>query len=305
MESFNVVPMEDIDYLLINNNLSTTGNKYLTAWNFILQNPNVLAPVSIADYVIAYNIFNEKKYVPVMNPYNIITSNYRLDDLNSERTIRIMKYLNKLDETDFFKDLPDEVIANIISNLDCEQIFSLCKISQRFQFICKNYKYDVYKNISFELKDFNPVILCKSFKHNRRSIYYRIFRRNYTSTIIVDNYGNVNILIKDLSLKTIVKHQLAGIENIISIDYYDNILYLLDSFGNVYTTNLINEDDGILLPSSSIKNTDHMNIIQICSNKYGCYLLSINGDVYKFGEKLPLLHNVVSIFRDEATTIIE
>jgi hypothetical protein len=41
MTSFNNIPIKDIDYLLISNGLSTGGNKYETALNFIRTQPNI------------------------------------------------------------------------------------------------------------------------------------------------------------------------------------------------------------------------------------------------------------------------
>lgn len=51
MTSFNDIPIKDINYLLTNNKLSLLGNKYLTAWNFLITNPTVNIPISIADWI--------------------------------------------------------------------------------------------------------------------------------------------------------------------------------------------------------------------------------------------------------------
>ena len=67
MQSFINVPIKDINYLLKSNNLPLIGDKYLTAWNFLLTNPQVNIPVTIADYIIAYNI--QKNNIPTTSLY--------------------------------------------------------------------------------------------------------------------------------------------------------------------------------------------------------------------------------------------
>lgn len=58
--NFRDIPIKDIEYLLTSNDKSLSGNKYLTAWNLILKynGESIKIPISIANWIIAYNLSN-------------------------------------------------------------------------------------------------------------------------------------------------------------------------------------------------------------------------------------------------------
>jgi hypothetical protein len=283
MEPFTSVPLGDIDYMISTYNLPTVGNKYSTVWNFVSETSDILVPESISNYIMAYNLFNTGVDIPVINTYDIIMfdNNFGLD---KDRMIKIMKILGKLDESDPFMNLPDEVIPNIISNLDCDQIMYVCKISQRFNSICKRYRDDIFKNINMNLSDYDPVILCKASKLNNRVVLIK------TSLIVVDDKGDVHIVDNGVHSK------IPDVKNIISIANSRSDLYLLDSFGKIY---MIKSFDATA--PLTIKQSDRENVVQILTNRIGVYLLYSNGDVEH--NNIIIVKNVVGMFFEGKTRI--
>jgi len=303
MQSFDNVPVEDINYLLSSNNLPLTDNKYLTAWNFIINNPNINVPVSIADYVIAYNI--QKSNISTITLYDIIKSNYKIQNLSSERTIRILKYLNKLDETDPFINLPNEIVAKILSELDCEQILTLCKISKRFGNICRYYKNTLFDRFlsekGFTIREYKPEIICKALNFNKRIAdcgEYEVDDETYYLYTNITSDGRVigSLILGD----DFINFEIEGIKNIISVVYNPNNHYLLflDSFGEVYKSETILDDHII----ESLKNPKHIfnlkNIIQIVTDNDNPAFLDIYGNVFIY-DKFIIINNIIEMFVDE------
>jgi hypothetical protein len=192
MQSFTSVPIADIDYLLKSNNLSLNKDKYLTSWNFIISNSGVDVPVSIADYVVAYNL--QRENIPVMTVFDVVTSNYKIIGLNTERTIRVLRYLNKLDENAFI-ELPDEIIVKILSELPCDQILTLCKISKRFNDICKHHRRALFDRFlkGFTIAEYNPRIICKALDLNERIITIETLKNSKIKklTLYIGSYGKL------------------------------------------------------------------------------------------------------------------
>lgn len=65
--NFRDIPPKDINYIISHYKLPSQGNKYLTVWNFIIQNKDVLIPKSIATYITNYNnsqLINQLTYLP-------------------------------------------------------------------------------------------------------------------------------------------------------------------------------------------------------------------------------------------------
>lgn len=299
MTSFTDVPIEDINYLLINNNLPTSGDKYNTSLKFIESQPNIDVPISIADWIIARNLLIEGVNIPTMTPLDIITSKNKLLNLPDERIIQIMRYLHKLDERDLFKDLPLEIIAKIFSDLDCEQLLILCKMSKQFKFTCDNYLMDILKikfsEEGYNLKGFNPTILCKSIKLNKKTIRIEEF------TLLVGTNGKVykRIFLKDFP----DPYEFYNMENIISITSDNKNIYLLNSFGEVYKSHYEMgkyQKNGTIMLSiieEPIKMESHpKNIIQIIGKDDYLYSLDINGNVFKNNEQVKTIKNIIRFF---------
>jgi len=56
MEPFSSITNKDIIYFVNYYHLNNSGNIYLTAWNFILQNKDILVPISIYNYLLDFNL---------------------------------------------------------------------------------------------------------------------------------------------------------------------------------------------------------------------------------------------------------
>ena len=63
-----------------------------------------------------------------------------LQSVDKERLIRILRYSNALlDDIYFLENLPNDVIMTIMSNLDCQTILSLCKLSVKMSKFCERH----------------------------------------------------------------------------------------------------------------------------------------------------------------------
>lgn len=202
-----------------------------------------------------------------------------------------------------FADLPDEVVAVILSQLNCEQILDSCSLSKRFINICKQHKTNIFKFGDIfkfgNLLNFNPVIMSKAIKTNKRFV-------NCGATI--DNNYTFALIRSDG--KVIILNKLKGINNVFLLNNANNIvslyavlnskLYLLDSFGNIFCSeireDIINNDEYNYIPTDAIK-LNYSNIIQISyCNCRGAFFLDINGNVYNDNEII--LRNIVKMFDD-------
>ena len=191
MTSFLDVPYNDIIYLLGKNNIPMSSQKeetYDHAWKLILKNKdniNFFVPVSIADFIIAFN--NQNKNIKTYTSSSILLSSN--DDilpltklfgfLNKERLLRILNYLGLLkDDTSKFEDLPDEVIQLILLNLDCDDIPLICNISKRFSNFCSTGKLEnilrekLKTNIRLNgLNERELINFCSTHKYRNNKIY--------------------------------------------------------------------------------------------------------------------------------------
>ena len=130
--NFRDIPPKDINYIISHYKLPSQGNKYLTVWNFLITNKDVLVPTEIADYIIAFNNIDRlKKYkLSELLTNKIIIGN--VTDTN--RIARILKYANKLeDDSIHFSMLPDDILFEILSKLDYDTIIGFCNISKQFE----------------------------------------------------------------------------------------------------------------------------------------------------------------------------
>ena len=143
MTSFTSIPVSDINKFLSSYNLPIIESNYLTAWNILKSNPNLTIPDSIADYIISLNLFTNKIKIPTYDTSKILLANdkdlYELSHLltlsntNKERIIRILGYLHKLNnDMNIFDILPQEILQDIISRIDCQSIPLMYELSSKF-----------------------------------------------------------------------------------------------------------------------------------------------------------------------------
>jgi hypothetical protein len=287
MSSFKDIPERDIDFLIRSNKLSISSDKYLTVWNFLITNFKVRVPKSVADWINNYNTINDLSI------------------------------------------FPDEIVARILSDLDCDQVLSLCGVNKRFNSICKNYKnliFDKYlEKEGFSLTDYDPRIICKALKLNKRiSLGNYFVDGDYvydTIEIVVDYYGRVLISIvkektdkektdkektdkektdKEKERRTLV---LKNASNIISVAFLKRTLLLLNSFGDVFITKTtmnskeIYESKGLVFGDISLFSNKRKNIVQIVvGDGDNFYMLDMKGNVFTNKVDVSLNKNIKEIY---------
>lgn len=261
MTSFADIPLDDIKEFLIANDKLITSKPYLDAWILISNNKSIQVPPSISDFFLAQNI--SKMDFPSYKISKILTSDVNdliyitaLQDLPKNRIIRVLKYLNKLEnDMDIFDMLPKDISQTIISKLDIHSVQLICEISYNFSKFCRTH--------------LRPILLqnlkCK------------------TSTNI-DNFSIKQLLFLDKNLKADM--------NIIDTSGYYHSLILKDN--KIYDGNNIIEylDDIIQIATSNdhaLALTSEGEVFSFGNNDYGQLGLGHN-----FECKIPQLINNIS-----------
>ena len=131
MVSFISIPYSDIITLLNSYSQSISDNEsenYQRAWNFLNNNNLEKIPVSIADFIVASHLTINEKYKTSDILFGLIdlkelSQLLGLDYVDRERIIRILGYLNKLDnDRSIYESLPHEILKKILMELDCPSI---------------------------------------------------------------------------------------------------------------------------------------------------------------------------------------
>ena len=143
MSSLTNIPFDDIIELLSINNVSVPTDKneaYALAWDLIKSSKINTAPPSVTDWILAYNLSQNKVTIPSSKTSEILISPddklielatlLTLQQIDKERIIRILGYLNKLDnDMNVFDLLPLEVLKQILVTLDRKTIKFMHQIS--------------------------------------------------------------------------------------------------------------------------------------------------------------------------------
>jgi len=261
-----MIPLSDIKYLLDLYNIEIKDNIYLQCWNFIINNNNILVPISIADWIIAYNNLEKQHLIPYKYSYQIIFATddelkyLNLETIDKERIIRILKYMNLLkSDTELFDILPSEILKEIMITLSCSDVITLCKTSRNLKDFCND-------NIS---------MILKTILQNKLSLDMTKYKMN--TLLFLSNIKYLNRLSGGLNGYNIVTYdgkiihnnEYLKINNIISVSGGDDNFILLNVNGNVLNYNLEHE------------NID--NIIQISVGYDHQMFLRSNGNVYVKG----------------------
>jgi hypothetical protein len=239
--NFGDIPAKDIKYLLSNQLLS--NNIYLQAWNFIISNPNIKVPKSIAEWINIYNMQNK------------------------------------------FKDLPDEVVAKILSELDYKHLSLTCSLSRQFNSICNEYLIPLIKGglgeKGYYVKNINNIKwltnISRIIELNKRTI--KLNGKDY----VIDPNGNVKIITyaDNFSNKSSDEYLIFETENITDAsnivglsDYLDGkVLAFLRNDGKVIIYNIYKQTTKLL--------DKYENIVQVVYFKSYFYFLDLNDKVFK------------------------
>lgn len=127
MESFANIPKRDIIYFLNYYKIPYGENIYLTAWNFILENKDILIPISIHNYVLDYNLHQTLKISGPISWYQFKIGNKTIDLFGDEHWSKefscekgeytITKLIDLISKVNINK--------NVVSDMYFEAAFSL------------------------------------------------------------------------------------------------------------------------------------------------------------------------------------
>ncbi len=155
------IAFTNIAQFLTDNGFTVSTDRYQAyndAWDIIVTNRYTTMPDSIADFIIAVNITNagETNLIPTMNLLSILLSSddsltklasrLRLPSVSKTRIIRILTYLNKLNQqsVEFLEELHDDAIFSIMNNLRCDDIITLCSLSSRLNRLCTTDRFNIF-----------------------------------------------------------------------------------------------------------------------------------------------------------------
>jgi len=316
MSSFLIIPFDDIQLFCNKNNISfrTKEQAYHLTWQHINKHPNCFIPVSIYDWITAYNFANVKLDVIKLSEIdNISTNIFNTNDRG--RIVRILGYLNKLDNDLIF--FCEDIIGNIYSFLKYNDILLMKSVCKRFNLFYKNNQTKLYGLLFNELSH-KYVKLSSTDTFSRmellhKMLHYRKFNKissegdvygNFKiSTLFIDKNGKlVNLSINPIIIESLQKYNFVDIikngKNVYLLD--DNkIIYRYEN-KNVYkiyegSIKLLEHHDNLLFITNNceilmITNDDILvlkDVINTSANKYSTMYLYKNGQI-------SLLNSVIS-----------
>ncbi len=312
MSSFTVIPIEDIHLFLSSNNTPipiNSDDSYIAAWNLIQNNQgNLIAPPSISDWIIAYNLSTQGTQFPstktteiILTPDNELLNLSRdlgLENINKERILRILNYLGVLvDDSLVYNDIPDELLGLIFRNLDCKTIELMCKTSYRVNNFCQSraFKNMIQQRSKLPINQDNYDAIMKSCKMGEVSKnisvggshsllltlngYVYSFGSNLFGQLGLGDNNNRNI-------PTLI----PNLNNSISISSNGSHSLVLTSTGQVYSFGYnafgqlgLGDNDSRNVPTL-IPNLN--NIISISQSESYSLALDASGHIYSFGQNV-------------------
>lgn len=143
--SLDLIPAEDLYQLLIKYNIKSKQKLKELIFSGELEE----APSSVVDWIIANNLLIEKVKISVYKLSDILLASPQKllsiadllqTDLNQDSIIRILTYLNKLqDNRDYLDRLPEEILLIIIKDLSCHSLNNLIKTYPKLVNIVNKY----------------------------------------------------------------------------------------------------------------------------------------------------------------------
>jgi hypothetical protein len=309
MTNIKDINIKDVNYFLNRSGISktTTSDPYLLLWNFIISNnnKNVLVPESIADWVLAYNISNQK--INTYNSIEILSSNddnleelskmFGLELVNKTRIIRILNYLNKL--TIPIDNLPNEIIVRIL--LMTNDFRKFCSLSSKFNSICNN------EFIPYLREKLEQNTGLKLDKYSKEQLFYLEQQQKYryktrlasgNSFVLLISEGKVYscgsnmagaLGLGDDIESTDIPTEIPDLDNIVEVAVGYNHSLALTKDGKVYG---FGDNDGQLgiinleYSRSPVLISNLKDVISVVATKNTSFVLTKEGNVYLFGEKI-------------------
>lgn len=146
---FSEVPYKDVLVFLNLRGVDVSDNQnenYEIGASLITEvDSNDQIPVSIADFMIAYNLYDRIDEIDIYKMSDIYTNKVdpnrqlRLSFTDKDRITRILSYLGKLEnDLNIYEMIPIPILVNIMSNLSLSDIMSLCSSSRYLNQQCSN-----------------------------------------------------------------------------------------------------------------------------------------------------------------------
>ena len=299
MTSLTAIPLSDIKFFLTLNNISIPrDNIYSVAWDLIKSGTVTSAPPSVTDWIIAYNLLSQKINIPIYKTSEILLSQDKdlkdlanlltLQNVDKESIIRILGYLKILNnDIDIFEALPQEILINILTKLDCKSILLICKSSNKFNKFCELklntlLKQKLHKETGFITDTYNReelVGLCRlhSTKHiNAGFNHSLILKDGQVYSFGESSSGQLGLKNRQMVYEPTLISNLHNIKYI-STGYYPTS-WALNENGQVYSwgDQVLNSVDFDFTPQL-IPNLN--NIIQISAGEVYFYILNEKGQI--------------------------
>jgi alpha-tubulin suppressor-like RCC1 family protein len=330
MASFNTIPINDIEDFFAYNNLplpASKEEKYTTAWNLIMNETNIKAPSSISDFVIAYNLGYSNINIPIYKASDIIRSSDKdlidlakllsLSRVDKERIIRILGYLNRLDnDLSVFDIIPLDALGEIFKQLDCNTMLLLCKTSNKIFNFCQNrlvpiLRENINQNTRMDLSRYNMnqlINICRRLSKSKRGLINQISAGASSLVLTIDGYvysfgrnrwGQLGHSDNhDRYIPEIIES--LGDFNIIQVSQKEGSSAVLTSYGEVLTFGSnrfgqLGHGDNIdkNIPTM-INNLD--DVVQISMGKHCLLSLTNDGKVYITGNKYILGDRNITLY---------
>ena len=285
MTSFTAIPLSDIHLFLSSNNIhisQNTNENYVSAWNLIQNGQGREAPLSIVDWLIAYNLSNQQVKLPVISLLSIINAQpddpnltnlaniLTLNDVNKERIISILHYLNVLDtEMLVYDKIPDDLLGIILSEMDCNTLNLMCNTSPRLNKYCRSASFGnmLHQKMKINFNQYEPDTWMKICMIVESKYHNKIVAGFDSSFVITANtrHGNAYGFGSNGFGK-------------LGIGKNTDRMAMNDTNIPVQIPLTVNE-----IPDRGILFTNVNNIIQIAAGSAHSLALTSNGHVYSFG----------------------
>lgn len=172
---------------------------------------------------------------------NNIREMLNVPDANKIRILRLLNYIGMLDnDMSLFDLLPDDILVNVVEKFDCDEIFSLCRISTRFSRFCQSRSFRdlISKRLSktrLDIKDFSLDelgLLCQreSLIPESLSVVDKIKRGGLSITLYKSGYKTIDRkAANSIPSAEILSSEFDKRTNIVSLsERKDNILALTE-----------------------------------------------------------------------------
>lgn len=267
-------------------------------------------PITIANWIIAYNLAMTNQEIPSVNLSNILNAKDTdliplaksltldtMDSFSKERIISILIILDKLiNDMSLYDRLPEDIILLLLEYFDCQSIILSCKFSQRFNEACQSGKtFSILRRklrsaTGFDTSNYDLDRLMKLCHYSHYNEKKYIFAGPENSFVIIDGYpyvfGDLTYGLEEWTNKE-SPTKLPGLSNISQISSSEHHTLYLTNDGQVYVSGYNdygqlgigdNQWDGDPILISGLNN-----IVSVSAGYHHSLVLDNHGYVYAFG----------------------